>query len=58
MTTNEPPNQLKWFLRALSGIDSGQWDWGIREPVPLLEYNTIKLYDFPYFVDAEAYSLH
>ncbi len=29
MTTNEPPNQLEWFIRASSGVDSGQWDWGI-----------------------------
>ncbi len=31
MTTNEPPNQLEWFIRARSGVDSGQWDWGIRD---------------------------
>ncbi len=30
MTTNEPPNQLKWSIRARSGVDSGQWDWGIK----------------------------
>ncbi len=28
MTQNEPPNQLEWFIRAHSGVDSGQW--GIR----------------------------
>ncbi len=33
MTTNEPPNQLEWFIRARSGIDSGQWDWGINKTV-------------------------
>ncbi len=22
MTTNEPPNQLEWFIRARSGVDS------------------------------------
>ncbi len=21
---NEPPNQLEWFIRACSGVDSGQ----------------------------------
>ncbi len=29
MTTNEPLNQLEWSIRARSGVDSGQWDWGI-----------------------------
>ncbi len=29
MTTNEPLNQLEWFIHARSGVDSGQWDWGI-----------------------------
>ncbi len=28
MTTNEPPNQLEWSIRARSRVDSGQWDWG------------------------------
>ncbi len=31
MTMNEPPNQLKWFIRARSGVDLGQWDWGIKQ---------------------------
>ncbi len=30
MTTNEPPNQLEWFIRARSGVDSGQWDWAFH----------------------------
>ncbi len=30
MTTNEPPNQLEWSIRARSGVNSGQWDWGIK----------------------------
>ncbi len=30
MTTNEPPNQLEWSIRARSGVDSGQWDKGIK----------------------------
>ncbi len=29
MTTNEPRYQLEWFIRARSGVDSGEWDWGI-----------------------------
>ncbi len=29
MTTNEPQNQLEWFIRARSGVDSGQGDGGI-----------------------------
>ncbi len=28
---NEPPNQLEWFIRAHSEVDSGQWDWGITQ---------------------------
>ncbi len=36
MTMNEPPNQLEWFIRARSGVDSGQWDWGIKvETLPV-----------------------
>ncbi len=31
MTTNEPPNQLEWSIRARSGVDSGQWYWGISK---------------------------
>ncbi len=31
MTINEPPNQLEWSIRAHSGVDSGQWDWGIKQ---------------------------
>ncbi len=30
MTRNDHSNQLEWSIRARSGTDSGQWDWGIR----------------------------
>ncbi len=29
MTRNDHLNQLQWSIRARSGTDSGQWDWGI-----------------------------
>ncbi len=29
MTRNDHSNQLEWLIRARSGTDSGQWDWGI-----------------------------
>ncbi len=31
MTMNDDSNQLKWSIRAHSGTDSRQWDWGIRK---------------------------
>ncbi len=31
MTTNEPPNQLEWSIRARWEEDSGQWDWGMKD---------------------------
>ncbi len=30
MTKNDHSNQLKWSIRARSGTDSEQWDWGIK----------------------------
>ncbi len=47
MTTNEPPNKLEWFIRARSGVDSGQWDWGISRC--LLNYSN-KVYDYVDYV--------
>ncbi len=30
MTRNDPLNKLEWSIRPHSGVDSAQWDWGIR----------------------------
>ncbi len=30
MTRNDHLNKLEWSIRPRSGVDSAQWDWGIR----------------------------
>ncbi len=30
MTRNDTPDKLEWSICPRSGVDSAQWDWGIR----------------------------
>ncbi len=44
MTMNDHSNQLEWSIRARSGTDSGQWDWGINVHILLdIQYFLTKL---------------